>query len=221
MIETKRLSRIFYTGRQEVRAVDNINLTIKEGEFVAVMGPSGAGKTTLLNLLGGLDKPTDGKILVDGENIANLNEEAMSLYRRKTIGFVFQTFNLLALHTALENVCLPMIWAGEKNAIRREKGKALLDVVGLEKRMDFNPPQLSGGERQRVSIARALANQPQIILADEPTGNLDSKTGAEIIGLLKTVNKTLKVTIVVITHDPNIASAASRIIELKDGKIVA
>ena len=219
MIEIKKLSRIFHTGGQEVRAVDDINLDIKEGEFVVVMGPSGSGKTTLLNLLGGLDKPSEGRILVDGENIAKLDEEAMSLYRRKMVGFVFQTFNLLTLHTALENVYLPMIWSKEKAAARKDRAQKLLASVGLEKRVRFKPTQLSGGEKQRVSIARALANSPEIILADEPTGNLDSKTGIEIIKLMKQINKELGVTIVVITHDSDIAKVADRIIKMKDGRI--
>lgn len=203
-----------------MRAVDSLDLDIKEGEFVAVMGPSGSGKTTFLNLLGGLDKPTEGKILVDGENITRLDTEAMSLYRRQTIGFIFQSFNLLSLHNALENVCLPMIWQGEKNAARKERAKKLLESVGLAERLFFKPSQLSGGEKQRVSIARALANNPKIILADEPTGNLDSKTGLEIIKLLKEINKELGVTIIVITHDPDIARVADRIVKLRDGRIV-
>ena len=220
MIEIKNLSRAFNVGGQEVRAVDEIDLDIKEGDFVAIMGPSGSGKTTLLNLLGGLDKPTEGKILVEGENIAKLDEESMSLYRREMVGFVFQSFNLLSLHTALENVCLPMIWAKEKGKARKERGKKLLASVGLEKRMYFKTPQLSGGEKQRVSIARALANNPEIILADEPTGNLDSKTGIEIIKLMKQINKELGVTIVVITHDSDIAKVADRIVKMRDGGIV-
>jgi len=220
MIETKNLSRIFRTGGQEVKAVDSISLKIKEGEFVVIMGPSGSGKTTLLNLLGGLDKPSQGKILVDGEDIAKLDQKSISLYRRETIGFVFQSFNLLTLHTALENVCLPMVWAREKSQTRKEQGKKLLESVGLGQRIRFKPPQLSGGEKQRVSIARALANSPKIILADEPTGNLDSKTGSGIIKLMKQINKELGVTIIVITHDADIAKVANRIIKLKDGKIV-
>lgn len=219
MIEIKNLSRGFNVGGQEVRAVDDIDLDIKEGEFVAIMGPSGSGKTTLLNLLGGLDQPTEGKILVDGENIARLDEEAMSLYRQKMIGFVFQSFNLLSLNTALENVYLPMIWAKKKSAERKEKAKELLTSVGLAKRINFKPPQLSGGEKQRVSIARALANSPKVILADEPTGNLDSKTGQDIVKLLKQINKELGVTVIVITHDASVAKSADRIIKLKDGKL--
>jgi putative ABC transport system ATP-binding protein len=220
MIEIKKLSRIFRTGGQEVRAVDEMNFKIQEGEFIAIMGPSGSGKTTLLNLLGGLDRPTDGKILVEGVDIVRLKDNDLSLYRRDTVGFVFQSFNLLSLHNALENVYLPMIWQGEQNAARKEKAKKLLASMGLEKRLYFKPNQLSGGEKQRVSIARALANNPKIILADEPTGNLDSKTGLEIIKLLKEINEELGVTIIVITHDLDIARVADRIIKLKDGRIV-
>jgi putative ABC transport system ATP-binding protein len=220
MIEIKNLTRLFRTGGQEVRAVDDMNFKIQEGEFIVIMGPSGSGKTTLLNLLGGLDRPTEGKILVDGENIARFDAETMSLYRRQTIGFIFQSFNLLSLHNALENVCLPMIWRGDKGAIRKERAKKLLASVGLAERLYFKPNQLSGGEKQRVSIARALANNPKIILADEPTGNLDSKTGLEIIKLLKEINQELGVTIIVITHDADIARVADRIIRLKDGRIV-
>ena len=220
MIEIKNLARQFQAGGQKVRAVDDISLKVKEGEFIVIMGPSGSGKTTLLNLLGGLDRPTNGKILVDGEDIVRLKDNDLTTYRRDMVGFVFQSFNLLTLHTAVENVSIPMIWQGEKNKDRIERAKKLLESVGLSERLFFKPTQLSGGEKQRVSIARALANAPKIILADEPTGNLDSATGGEIIKLLKQINKELKVTIIIITHDVDIARAADRIIKLRDGKVV-
>lgn len=220
MVEAKNLSRHFTAGGQEVKAVDKINFKIKEGEFVVIMGPSGSGKTTLLNLLGGLDRPSNGQILVDGLDVARLRDKDLSLYRRDTVGFIFQSFNLLPLQNAVENVAIPMVWQGAKQKDRNIRAKELLSSVGLAKRYFFKPPQLSGGERQRVSIARALTNQPKVILADEPTGNLDTKTGAEIIKLLKQINEQLGVTIIVITHDQDIARAADRIIKLKDGKIV-
>ena len=220
MIEIKNLTRLFKTGGQEVRAVDDINLKIKEGEFVVIMGPSGSGKTTLLNLLGGLDKPSEGKILVEGEDIGKLHDKQLTIYRRDLVGFVFQSFNLLTLHNAIDNVTIPMIWQGLNSLERKKRAEELLKSVGLAERMRFLPTQLSGGEKQRVSIARALANSPKIILADEPTGNLDSKTGQDIIKLLKQINKQLGVTIIVITHDLDIARAADRIIKLRDGKVV-
>jgi putative ABC transport system ATP-binding protein len=218
-IQLKSVSRAYVMGKETIAALDNVSLDIKDGEFLAIMGPSGSGKSTFANVIGGLDKPTTGDVLVDGEAINRLNDKYLSAYRNKKIGFVFQSFNLLPTYTALENVMIPLMLSGESSSVRKQKAYDCLKDVGLENRAGHKPFQLSGGERQRVSIARALVNEPQIIIADEPTGNLDSKKSEDIIALLKELNKRRKMTIIVITHDANVARQADRTLYMRDGKI--
>ncbi|MEM2955107.1 MAG: ABC transporter ATP-binding protein [Nitrososphaerales archaeon] len=205
----------------KVDALRGINLTIKRGEFVSIMGPSGCGKTTLLNIIGGLDSPTDGQVIIDGIDITHMSEGELARIRREKIGFIFQTFNLVPLLTALENVQIPMIFAGRfSNSEIKERAIELLRLVGLEHRLHHRPTQMSGGEQQRVAIARALANEPSIILADEPTGNVDRETGWKIIRLIKGLNETLGQTCIMVTHDPTIAQISERIIYMLDGQII-
>lgn len=219
MIELKNIVRKYKLGDEEIYALDNLSLSIKEGEFLAIIGPSGSGKTTLANIIGGLDRPDGGEVLIDGENLKNKNDDDLSKYRNKKIGFVFQTFNLQPGFTALENVTLPLIFAKISSKERNRRAMEALKSVGLENRMKHLPSQLSGGQRQRVSIARALANELEIIIADEPTGNLDTEKGQEIMALLQKFNKNKKITLIIITHDPRIARLADRVIEVQDGKI--
>lgn len=215
----ENLSRIFKSGKIKVHALKNANITIDKGEFVAIMGPSGSGKTTLLNILGCLDKSTSGNVILDGVNISRLNEQELSNIRRDKIGFVFQDANLMPILNAIENVELPMECNGTPKEERSKRARYLLKLVGLEERMKQRPSQLSAGERQRVAIARAFANKPAIILADEPTGNLDSETGSLIMELLTRLNKNIGTTIIVVTHDEKMALYAEKKMVLKDGKI--
>ena len=219
IIQLKSVSKIYKMGKENLTVLDGINLDIEEGEFVAIMGPSGSGKSTLANVIGGLDKVNSGTILVDGQELNKLNDKKLSEYRNKKIGFVFQAFNLIPTFTAQENVMLPLILMGVSSKMRKQKAYDCLKIVGLENRVTHKPNELSGGERQRVSIARALVNEPKIIIADEPTGNLDSKKSAEIISILKKLNSNSKITLIVITHDPNMAHEADRILNMQDGKI--
>ena len=219
IIELKGVTKIYKMDKVLVPALRGINLKIRKEEFVSIMGPSGSGKTTLMNLIGCLDRPTEGEIYIANKNIAKLGDDELAKLRREKIGFVFQQFNLIPRLTALENVELPMWFAGLSKKKRRERAIELLKLVGLEKRINHKPAELSGGERQRVSIARALANNPEIILADEPTGNLDTKTGKEIIEILKDLNKQGK-TIVLVTHDETFAKEAERIIKIRDGRLL-
>ena len=218
VIELKDVWKIYDLGEVKVEAVKGATLDIKKGEFVSIMGPSGSGKSTLMNMVGCLDTPTKGEIFLEGQNIAHLEESELSQIRGKIIGFVFQQFNLIPTLTALENVTLPMLFQNVEQDERHKIARDLLVGVGLGDRITFNPTQLSGGEQQRVAIARALANDPDVILADEPTGNLDSVTGKDVMNLLGELNKKGK-TIIVITHDANIAKKAKRTIYLKDGKV--
>jgi len=206
-------------GEAIIQAVCEASLTINRGDFVAIVGPSGSGKSTMMNLVGALDLATKGEIYLDNVDIEHLHESDLAQIRGKKIGFIFQTFNLIPTLNALENVALPIIFQGVPRWKRIERAKKLLDEVKLSHRMYHLPNELSGGERQRVAIARALANEPEVILADEPTGNLDSKTGEEILNLFMNLNKQGK-TIIIITHDPNIAKKARKIVKLKDGRIV-
>lgn len=219
IIELQNLEKEYDLGLVKLRVLNGINLKIKKSEVVAIMGPSGSGKSTMLHMLGCLDRPTKGKIIIDGIDVSKLNDDELAKIRREKIGFVFQFFYLIPSLTALKNVELPMTFvkSGSKN---REKARELLKMVGLESRMNHRPSQLSGGESQRVAIARALSNNPQIILADEPTGNLDSKSGKEIIEILIKLNKEKDVTLILVTHDSFIARHAKRVINLKDGKIL-
>lgn len=219
IIQLKSVSKIYKMGKENLIVLDNITLDILEGEFVAIMGPSGSGKSTLANAIGGLDIIDSGKIIVDGEELSELDDKELSLYRNEKVGFVFQAFNLIPTFTAVENVMLPLILTGVSSKIRKEKAEECLKIVGLENRVNHKPNELSGGERQRVSIARALVNQPKIIIADEPTGNLDSKKSSEIISILKNLNVNSKITLLVITHDPNVANEADRILNMQDGKL--
>jgi len=206
-------------GHVTVHALDGVSLTVEEGEFLGVMGPSGSGKSTLLHLLGGLDRPTAGHIWVRGQDITALDENELAAYRRQEVGFVFQAFNLISTMTALQNVEFPMLFARVPPAQRRERARYLLETVGLTDRMGHKPTELSGGEQQRVAIARALANDPAIILADEPTGNLDSRTGAEVMEALARLNREQGRTIIVVSHDPAVVAFAGQCIHLLDGRI--
>ncbi len=206
-------------GEEIIKALDSVTLKIEKGEFVAIVGPSGSGKTTLANIIGGLDTPDSGEVSVDGVEITKAKDALLSEYRNKKVGFVFQTFNLQPNYTALENVMVPLIFARVSLRERKERAEKCLAAVGLQNRAKHKPTELSGGERQRVAIARALANSPEIIIADEPTGNLDSKRGSEIISVLKDLNREGKISLIVITHDEGIAREASRVINIKDGKI--
>ncbi len=207
-------------GEVEVPALRGINIEVKKGEFVAIMGPSGSGKSTAMNMVGALDVPTKGHIFLKGHDIATLNESRLAQIRGQTIGFIFQQFNLIPTLTALENVMLPMTFQGQDREERIKRAKKLLDEVDLSDRMDHKPTELSGGQQQRVAIARSLANDPEVILADEPTGNLDSKTGVNVMDFLKDLNKKHCKTIVMVTHDKDTAKHAHRIELLKDGQFV-
>ncbi|MEZ4730951.1 MAG: ABC transporter ATP-binding protein [Caldilineaceae bacterium] len=218
LIRTQNLTKTYGSGETMVRALDDVTLTIHAGEFVAIMGPSGCGKSTLLNMLGALDQPTTGEVWVAGENLARLKN--VDKFRAQTIGFIFQLHNLLPTLTALENVEVPMIGQVSNAKERITRAKHLLTLVGLGERANHLPSQLSGGQRQRVAIARSLANQPKLLLADEPTGALDSQSGAEIMALLAELNQTQGTTIAVVTHDRLVAQSTQRILRMKDGRVV-
>lgn len=218
LIKISDIKRNFILGNETVYVLKGIDLTIKKGEYVALMGPSGSGKSTLMNLLGCLDTPTSGDYILNGKNVSTMHDDELADIRNKEIGFVFQTFNLLPRTTALDNVALPMIYAGYSKSDRQARAKEVLTQVNLSDRMDHQPNQLSGGQRQRVAIARALVNKPSIILADEPTGNLDSKTSVEIMNLFGDIHKNGN-TVILVTHEEEIASYAHRIIRLRDGMI--
>ena len=219
IIEINHVWKIYQIGEVKVEALRGLNMNIKKGEFVAVMGPSGSGKSTAVNMLGCLDIPSKGEVLLKGKNIARMSESQLAQVRGRTIGFVFQTFNLIPTLTAKENVMLPMIFQGTSQKARDARGIRLLGLVGLSDRMHHKPTELSGGQQQRVAIARSLANDPELILADEPTGNLDSKSSKAIMDLLKTLHKKEKKTIVMVTHDKQTTKYADRIITLKDGAV--
>ena len=218
VIDLKNIIQNFQLGSQTVHVLKDIDLTIKKGEYVALMGPSGSGKSTLMNLLGCLDTPTSGSYMIANRDVSKMNDNQLADVRNKEIGFVFQTFNLIPRQTALQNVALPLVYAGEKKEKRISRAKKVLDEVGLSDRITHKPNQLSGGQRQRVAIARALVNSPSIILADEPTGNLDSTTSNEIMKLFEQIHKNGN-TLIIVTHEEEIAQHANRIIRLKDGKI--
>ena len=220
LIQTENLTKIYGSGETAVTALDHVGIQVKEGEFVAVMGPSGCGKSTLLHLLGGLDRPSEGGVSIDGTAIADMKDDDLTKLRRKRIGFVFQFYNLIPVLTAVENAALPVTLDGVKPAEARKRAAEWLQRFGLGDRLASRPDQLSGGQQQRVAVARALVTEPALILADEPTGNLDTRSGDEIAGLLRQVTKEYGRTVIMVTHDPRIAAYADRIIFLKDGKVI-
>jgi putative ABC transport system ATP-binding protein len=219
ILQVQNVKKSYSMGKVVVPALRGVSFDVEEGEFLAVLGPSGSGKSTLLHIIGCLDRPDEGEILFEGRNVLNLNDDELAELRLRKIGFVFQFFNLLPRLTALENVKIPLVLAGLPDKEANEKARKLLDLVGLGKRLSHRPSELSGGEQQRVAIARALINNPKLVLADEPTGNLDTKSGWEIVNLMTKLNKEMGQTFIVVTHDPQIAEAADRIIYLKDGLI--
>ncbi|MDZ4824659.1 MAG: ABC transporter ATP-binding protein [Flavobacteriales bacterium] len=218
IISILQLTRYFKVGQEIIKALDGVNLSIKKNEYVALMGPSGSGKSTLMNIIGCLDTPTSGQYFLNGPDVAKLRDNDLAEIRNKEIGFVFQTFNLLPRYTALENVALPLVYAGIAKSDREKRAKEVLTQVGLADRMKHNPNELSGGQRQRVAVARALVNKPSIILADEPTGNLDTKTSYEIMNLLQDIHDGGN-TIIIVTHEEDIAKMAHRIVRLRDGVV--
>ena len=219
IVEAVNLKKIYMLGKVPVNALRGVNLKVESGDFLAVLGPSGSGKSTLLNLIGALDKPTDGKLFVEDSDISALNDNQLADLRRR-IGFVFQFFNLIPRFTARQNVELPMAISGLSRDERKKRAEELLKIVGLKERMNHKPTELSGGEQQRVAIARALANNPSFLLMDEPTGNIDSKTANEIIQLVKRLNKEIGVTIIMVTHDQRLAAEARKTVQMFDGLIV-
>jgi len=220
VIQLEDLTKTYVIGETEVRALRGVSYIIREGDFVAIMGPSGSGKSTLMNIIGCLDKPSSGKYYLDGEDISNFDKNRLARTRNKKIGFVFQTFNLLSRTSALENAELPLLYSNVPGKERTKRALAALGSVGLKGREYHKTNQLSGGEQQRVAIARALLNEPSLILADEPTGNLDSKTGDEIMAIFRRLNEEQKITLIIVTHDPDVGAMARRRIFIRDGLIV-
>ncbi|MCR9967852.1 ABC transporter ATP-binding protein [Vibrio cholerae] len=220
LVELQQICKHYTSGQNVVKALDGVDLTIRHGEFLAILGPSGSGKSTLMNVLGCLDKPTAGRYQLDGHPVDSLSTQQLAAIRNQKIGFVFQSFNLLEYASALDNVALPLVYAGVKAKDRRRRATELLIRVGLADRLDHKPNQLSGGQKQRVAIARALINQPQILLADEPTGALDSKSGAEIEALFNELHREGR-TIIVVTHDNELAKRTKRIVTIRDGQVVS
>lgn len=218
IISTDHLAKIYQMGTETVHALRNITMDIRKNEYVALMGPSGSGKSTLMNIIGCLDSPTSGTYILNNKDVSRMTDNELAEVRNKEIGFVFQTFNLLPRYTALDNVCLPLIYAGLGKADREKRGKEVLAQVGLADRMTHRPNELSGGQRQRVAVARALVNNPSIILADEPTGNLDTKTSIEIMGLFEEIHRNGN-TVILVTHEEDIAQHAHRILRLRDGLV--
>lgn len=217
LMQIQHLSKAYGQGENQVRAVDDISFTVEKGEFLAIIGPSGSGKSTLLHILGGVDCPTSGKVFVDGQDVYAQNEDQLAIFRRRQVGLIYQFYNLIPVLNVVENMTLPVLMDGRQ--VNQERLEELLDVLGLRGREKYLPNQLSGGQQQRVSIGRALMNAPAVVLADEPTGNLDSKNSQEIVELLKMSNKKYGQTLVIITHDENIALQAHRVIAIEDGRI--
>lgn len=217
LMQIQHLSKVYGQGENQVRAVDDISFTVEKGEFLAIIGPSGSGKSTLLHILGGVDRPTSGKVFVDGQDVYAQNEDQLAIFRRRQVGLIYQFYNLIPVLNVVENMTLPVLMDGRQ--VNQERLEELLDVLGLRGREKYLPNQLSGGQQQRVSIGRALMNAPAVVLADEPTGNLDSKNSQDIVELLKMSNKKYGQTLVIITHDENIALQAHRVIAIEDGHI--
>lgn len=217
ILQIENLSKVYGKGETAVKALDNVSFSVKKGEFVAIIGPSGSGKSTLLHLLGGVDRPTSGKVLIDNTDIYDLNETQLAIFRRRQIGLIYQFYNLIPILTVEENITLPMLL--DEHKVDEKQLMDIVKILGLDKRLNHLPNQLSGGQQQRVSIGRALISNPAIMLADEPTGNLDSKNSSEIIELLKMFNKTYNQTLIVITHDERIALQADRVISIEDGRL--
>ena len=219
ILETKNLKKYYGSGDTQVRALDGVDLAVENGEFVAIVGTSGSGKSTLLHMLGGLDRPTSGRVTVDGKDIFSLKDEALTIFRRRKIGFVFQSYNLVPVLSVYENIVLPLELDGRRPD--RDYLQEVITALGLEKKQNSRPNQLSGGQQQRVAIARALAAKPAILLADEPTGNLDSRTSQDVLGLMKVAGQKFSQTMVMITHNEEIAQMADRIVRIEDGRIVS
>lgn len=219
VVDARDLTKVYKMGEVEVQALRGASIKVGRGEVVAIMGPSGSGKSTIMNILGCLDRPTSGEYLLDGESVATLNDDQLANIRNHKVGFVFQSFHLLSRQSALTNVELPLRYSGHANGTRRARAQAALEAVGLGDRLSHRPMELSGGQQQRVAIARAIVNEPAIVMADEPTGNLDSKVGREIMTLLLKLNQERGTTLIIITHDPNIGSQAQRIIRIRDGLV--
>ena len=219
MIEVRDATKVYRRGRNEVRALGGVSLDVPKGQFLSVMGPSGSGKSTLLNLLGALDVPTSGSLRIDGRELSRMDDTTLSAFRRERLGFIFQFFNLLPTLTAVENVMLPALLAGGSRAKLLPKAEGLLETVGLSRRAHHHPDELSGGEMQRVAVARALLSEPALLLADEPTGNLDSRTGTEVLRLIREATRERGLTVVMVTHDPKAAAVGDRIVRLADGAI--
>lgn len=217
ILTAEKLCKIYGSGENEVKALDNVSINIEDGEFVSIIGTSGSGKSTLLNMLGGLDRPTSGNVVVSGKNIFNMNDEELTIFRRRNIGFVFQNYNLVPVLNVYENIVLPIELDGSK--VDKNYVDTIVKTLGLDRKLKAMPNQLSGGQQQRVAIARALSSKPAIVLADEPTGNLDSKTGMDVISLLKVTSREFNQTIVMITHNEEIALMADRLIRIEDGKV--
>jgi len=220
VVDARKLRKVYRIGAEDVAALDDVTLTVDSGEFVAVMGPSGSGKSTFMNIIGCLDQPTAGQYFLDGHDVSQLSRDRLAEVRSRKLGFVFQGFNLLARSSAIENVELPLTYAGVAIEERRSRAEAALKAVGLGNRLKHLPSELSGGQQQRVAIARALVNDPSLILADEPTGNLDSRSSQDIMRLFLGLNETRRITIVVVTHEPDIASFTRRIVTFRDGQVV-
>lgn len=220
MIEVKDIVKVYRRGTNEVRALDGVSLSVPRGQFLSIMGSSGSGKSTMLNLMGALDIPSRGTITIDGQEISRMHDTALSAFRRRRLGFIFQFFNLLPTLTALENTVLPELLSGKRRDEVEPKARALLELVGLRGRCTHRPDELSGGEMQRVAVARALVSEPALLLADEPTGNLDSRTGAEVLRLIREATQARNLTVVMVTHDPRAAEVGDRLVRLADGHIV-